>query len=67
MTYGEEEITDIMGEEDAYAHVGKVEAVTTPDESDGDDMVEDEFFVVFAWLFQSENQNDGLLQPECSL
>jgi hypothetical protein len=41
MTYGQEEIADIMGDVHGQTHVGKVEAVAQADEGQADDVVAD--------------------------
>lgn len=67
ITYSQEEITDIVGEEDANTHVSEVKPIATPDEGNCYDVVEHEFFVILSWLFQSKNEDNGLLQPERGL
>lgn len=52
-----------MGNVDGKTNVGKVEAVGEGDEGDGDDVVEDEFFEILAWLFELEEKDNGLLGP----
>ena len=45
------------------AHVREVKAVAQPDERQSNDMVRHEFFEVFSWLLQHEEQHNHLLCP----
>lgn len=56
-----------MGDVDCDAHFGEVEAVGEPDEGQCDDVVEHEFFEVFSWFLEEEDQHDRLLHPVAGL
>ena len=62
-TYGEEEITDIVGDVDGKTDVGEVKAVAQADESQADNVMADQLLEVLARLFHAEDKHDGLLSP----
>lgn len=43
-----------MSDINGNPHVGEMKAITKADESNGHDMMSDQLFKVFAWLFHSE-------------
>ncbi len=67
MTYGEEEIANVVGDVDCNAHLCEVKAIAQPDQRDRKEMVQDQLLEVLPRLFQLEEQHDALLTPVARL
>jgi hypothetical protein len=62
-TYSKEEIRDIHGDVDSDSHISEMEAITQPDQSKSDDMMQHQLFEILSRLFQHEQQHNSLLSP----
>lgn len=62
-TYGKEEIRNVHGNVDSNSHVGEMEAVAQPDQSQGNDVMQHQLFEILPRLLQHEQQHNGLLSP----
>lgn len=66
-SYSKEEIRNIHGDVDSDSHVCEMEAVTQPDQSQSNDMMQDQLFEIFPRLLQHEQQHNSLLSPVARL
>lgn len=66
-THSEKEIADIVRDIYSEADVSEMEAVAEENESNGDDVVCDELFEIFAALLLAEHHDNNLLNPEGGL
>lgn len=61
--YGEEKITDVVGDIDSKAHVSEVKAVAEPDQCECNNVVPNQLLKILAWFLKLKKQNNGLLRP----
>jgi hypothetical protein len=62
-TYSKEEIRNVHGNVDGNTHVGEMETVAQPDQSQSNDMMQDQLFEILSRLLQHEQQHNSLLSP----
>ena len=62
-TYSEEKVTNVVGNVDSQANVGKVETVAETDQGERDNVMADQLLEVLAGLLHAEHQHNGLLGP----
>jgi hypothetical protein len=62
-TYSKEEIRNVHGNVNGNTHIGEMEAVAQPDQSQSNDMMQDQLFEILSRLLQHEQQHNSLLSP----
>lgn len=66
-TYSEEEVANVVGDIHRQSHVGEVESVAQPYQSQRDDVMGDQFLEVSPRLLEHQAEHNGLLTPVASL
>lgn len=66
-SYSEEEVANIVGDIHRQSHVGEVESVAQPYQSQRDDVMGDQLLEVSPRLLEHQAEHNGLLTPVASL
>lgn len=66
-TYRQKEIRDVVRDVDRDTHVREMESITTPDERQRDQMMENQLFKILPRFLKQQHQHDSLLRPITAL